>query len=100
MVIMPYPLTSTIAATPAIIMVALPIANNPETFSNLTLRGTSNRIIRYTPAVTSVEECTRADTGVGAAMAAGSQDEKGTWALLVNLARIRSPAKTGLNEEA
>lgn len=32
---------------------------------------------RKTPAVTRVEECTRADTGVGAAMAAGSQEEKG-----------------------
>ena len=27
---------------------------------------------RNTPAVTKVEECTRAETGVGAAMAAGS----------------------------
>jgi hypothetical protein len=27
---------------------------------------------KYTPAVTNVEECTRADTGVGAAMAAGN----------------------------
>lgn len=32
---------------------------------------------RNTPAVTSVDECTKADTGVGAAMAAGSQLEKG-----------------------
>ena len=36
-----------------------------------------NRIIRYTPAVTRVDECTRADTGVGAAIAAGSQAENG-----------------------
>lgn len=36
--------------------------------------------------MTSVDECTRADTGVGAAIAAGSQLEKGTWALLVHAA--------------
>jgi hypothetical protein len=36
-----------------------------------------NRIRRKTPAVTSVEECTSADTGVGAAIAAGSQLENG-----------------------
>lgn len=33
--------------------------------------------------MTSVDECTRDDTGVGAAMAAGSQAEKGDWALFV-----------------
>jgi len=41
------------------------------------------RIKTYTPAVTKVEECTKADTGVGAAIAAGSQALKGTCALLV-----------------
>jgi len=35
------------------------------------------RIKMYTPAVTKVEECTREETGVGAAIAAGSQEEKG-----------------------
>lgn len=35
------------------------------------------RIIRNTPAVTNVEECTKALTGVGAAIAAGSQDLNG-----------------------
>lgn len=35
------------------------------------------------PAVTSVEECTNEDTGVGAAIAKGSHDENGNWALLV-----------------
>ena len=44
---------------------------------------------KYTPAVTSVEECTRADTGVGAAMAAGSQALKGTCALFVIVATIK-----------
>ena len=41
------------------------------------------RINKYTPAVTNVEEWTKAETGVGAAIAAGSHAEKGTWALLV-----------------
>ena len=46
---------------------------------------------KYTPAVTSVEECTKADTGVGAAIAAGSQALKGTWALFVIAATIKAP---------
>lgn len=43
---------------------------------------------RNTPAVTRVEECTSADTGVGAAIAAGSQAEKGICALFVIAATI------------
>jgi hypothetical protein len=35
------------------------------------------------PAVTRVDEWTIAEIGVGADIAAGSQDEKGNWALLV-----------------
>ncbi len=35
------------------------------------------RISVKTPAVTKVEECTNEDTGVGAAIAAGSQEENG-----------------------
>jgi hypothetical protein len=35
------------------------------------------------PAATSVELCTRAEMGVGAAIASGSQVEKGYWALFV-----------------
>jgi len=42
-----------------------------------------NRIKRNTPAVTRVEEWTKAETGVGAAIAAGNHAEKGTCALLV-----------------
>jgi hypothetical protein len=34
----------------------------------------------HKPAVTRVEEWTKAETGVGAAIAAGSQAEKGNWA--------------------
>lgn len=47
-----------------------------------------NRIRRNTPAVTKVDEWTRALTGVGAAIAAGSQLEKGSWALFVIAANI------------
>lgn len=36
------------------------------------------------PAVTKVEECTIAEIGVGADIAAGSQEDTGNWALLVN----------------
>lgn len=45
-------------------------------------------MIKNTPAVTSVEEWTKALTGVGAAIAAGNQLEKGICALLVIAARV------------
>ena len=45
---------------------------------------------RYTPAVTRVEEWTREETGVGAAIAAGSQTEKGSWALFEKLLKIKN----------
>lgn len=51
------------------------------------MRG-KNRYKRNTPAVTRVDECTRALTGVGAAIAAGNQLEKGICALLVIAATI------------
>lgn len=54
-----------------------------------------NRIISQIPAVTKVELWTRALTGVGAAMAAGSQLVKGTCALLVQ-AVIKNKLKTKL----
>lgn len=50
---------------------------------------------RKTPAVTSVEEWTSAETGVGAAIARGSQLEKGNWALFV-MAASNSPRKQRL----
>ena len=37
------------------------------------------------PAVTSVDEWTKAETGVGAAIAAGNHLENGKWALFVNI---------------
>lgn len=41
------------------------------------------------PAVTKVEEWTKAEIGVGAAIAAGNQEEKGNWALLVEKSNNR-----------
>lgn len=79
------------AAIPAITIVNVPTKyrylENGE-FKIISL----NRTIKYTPAVTKVEECTSEDTGVGAAMAAGSQAEKGICALLVQAAKINKIA--------
>jgi len=55
---------------------------------NILLSKKLKRIKTYTPAVTRVEECTSEETGVGAAIAAGSQDEKGYCALLVIVPKI------------
>lgn len=46
------------------------------------------RNIRNTPAVTSVDEWTSAEIGVGAAIAIGNQAEKGNWALFEQAAVI------------
>lgn len=48
----------------------------------------NSRIIKYTPAVTKVEECTKAEIGVGAAIAIGNQAENGNWALFDRAAII------------
>ena len=42
------------------------------------------RSSRYTPALTTAAACRKADTGVAAAMASGSQKWKGNCAALVN----------------
>lgn len=52
---------------------------------------------RKIPAVTSVEECTIAEIGVGADMAAGSQQERGNWALFLKLHKIKITHKRNLN---
>lgn len=69
---------SQIAKILAKIKVELEIHN-----SNLLLINEILRNPRYTPAVTRVEECTKEETGVGAAIAKGSQALKGIWALFV-----------------
>jgi hypothetical protein len=71
----------------------------PKTSKNLKLIHLVNikfiRIRRYTPAVTKVEEWTNEETGVGAAIAAGSQAENGIWALLViAAATLKTKTKT------
>lgn len=55
-----------------------------------------NRINSQTPAVTRVDLCTKALTGVGAAIAAGSQLIKGHWALLVRAKILKVRAKIPL----
>lgn len=70
-------------------MVRQPTIKTPLDTASLTLSKLKKRTNRYTPAVTKVEEWTKADTGVGAAMAAGNQEEKGIWALFVNLAKAK-----------
>ncbi len=74
---------SVIALILAIIMVIEAKIDN--IFGNKVLwdRIGQNRNNKKTPAVTKVEECTKAETGVGAAIAAGNQEEKGIWALFV-----------------
>lgn len=72
----------------AINIVSLPkinIIKSPAPFGNQY----KWRINKYTPAVTRVDEWTREETGVGAAMAAGSQAENGIWALLVKHATTK-----------
>jgi hypothetical protein len=66
---------SKIATTPDINMVIIEINNNSA--EQVSPKIKEKRINRYTPAVTKVEECTKAETGVGAAIAAGNQAEKG-----------------------
>lgn len=46
-----------------------------------------------------MEEWTREDTGVGAAIAAGSQAENGIWALLVQAAMTSISKRTGVRLE-
>lgn len=73
---------SIMAVIPAITIVNMPIINKYFLIS-ISIINIFMRINKYTPAVTKVDEWTNAETGVGAAIAAGNQAEKGTWALLV-----------------
>ena len=79
------------ALAPAITMVQVP-THRIKSFIGLRAIKSLNRNSRYTPAVTRVEEWTKDDTGVGAAIAAGNQAEKGIWALLVIAARVIATA--------
>jgi len=73
---------SIIAVIPAITIVIIPISNKTYLiFISIIIKFI--RINKYTPAVTRVEEWTNADTGVGAAIAAGNHAENGICALFV-----------------
>ena len=85
------------ALAPASSIVATPTGSRRFITTVLGNKG-ENRHRRYTPAVTSVEEWTKEDTGVGAAMAAGSHAEKGTWALFVNAAKASKAARPNSRE--
>lgn len=89
---------STMADRPAISIVSEEMKRRLGRNEGQRFRKGKNRNKRKTPAVTRVEECTSADTGVGAAMAAGSQLEKGIWALLVIAAMVRQKAARELRE--
>lgn len=68
---------SVLAAVLDINIVEEPTNSRKTSRSLLCIKKVCVRTNRKTPAVTRVEECTRADTGVGAAIAAGSQLENG-----------------------
>lgn len=55
------------------------------------------RIIKKIPAVTKVDEWTKAEIGVGADIAIGSQAENGNWALFVHLAIINNIREINVN---
>lgn len=75
-----FPSHSLIAEKLAVIKV-----NKPKIIHKmlLNIKTCLKRINNQIPAVTKVELCTKALTGVGAAIAAGNHLVKGTWALLV-----------------
>jgi hypothetical protein len=79
---------SVVAPIPAIIVVDTPIKRMRGLNNQNKSRNGKNRIRRNTPPVTKVEEWTKAETGVGAAIAAGNHLEKGICALLVQAAIV------------
>lgn len=87
---------STMAAIPAISMVIEDIYRRDGWNMGVVLRNGKKRMRIKTPAVTSVDEWTNAETGVGAAIAAGSQLENGIWALLVIAAIVKHNTTHGL----
>lgn len=83
---------SAIAANPA--MQAVSEAENRRINSRqgILFKTLKNRMRIKIPAVTRVDEWTRAETGVGAAIAAGSHLMNGNWALFVIAATVRRNA--------
>lgn len=74
---------SDIAIIPAMSMVTVAVRSKHLLNIGDLAKVGEKRISKNTPAVTRVDECTNAETGVGAAIAAGSQAENGIWALFV-----------------
>lgn len=62
-----------IAFVEARAVVVTPIMNNVFVIRGVCFTVLYSRNVRMIPAVTNVEECTSADTGVGAAIASGNQ---------------------------
>lgn len=76
-----------------LILVPIPVINivSKEIYNNninILLESLNlNRIKRYTPTVTKVEECAKDEAGFGPAISAGGQEEKGIWTLFVTAAK-------------
>lgn len=87
------------APRPAMVIVRAAIKRRTGLNHGARLRRGKNRMATKTPAVTSVEEWTKADTGVGAAMAAGSHLENGICALFVMAANMIERVSILLNPE-
>jgi|GEM_PF-4127984 len=71
-----------------------PPATARQSAKALPAKAGAKRRTMYTPALTMVEECRRAETGVGATMAPSSQLWKGSCAALVKPARAMSAKAT------
>src|SRR5690606_19476519 len=69
------------AMVAAISAVATPVTATIANASGESVYRILLRAIMYTPAVTIVAACMSADTGVGPAIASGSQVNNGIWAL-------------------
>ncbi len=82
----------------AITIVARPVSETIRNQRSVPAKTGHSRASRKMPAFTMVAECRYAETGVGAAMAWGSQKWKGNWADLVKAPiriRIRAGPKSG-----
>jgi len=66
------------------------IQNSQEIKKKTPSKQLKNRINKNIPAVTKVLEWTKAETGVGAAIASGNQLENGNWALFVKQPNIKN----------
>jgi len=81
------------AISPAKSIVIIPLTNIIILIEGMFLKKLEKRITKNTPAVTSVDEWTKEEIGVGAAIAAGNQFLKGNWALLVKLPKTKKNSK-------